>query len=134
MDKLVLSFVPIYTAFIIALGLMMFQRRMRALRQGVVSVDLFKAYSGDEPEDLRIIRNHFSSQFEVPILFFVTCMAAVQINKADFLTLLLGAVFILTRLIHSYIHLGSNNLRARAPSYFLGLVTVMIMCVHILVV
>ena len=130
--KIFLSLIPIYVVYVTFLGMLMFRRRLLALRSKQISAGYFKAYQDEAPYELKVIQNHFSNQFEVPVVFFITCVAAVILNAADILTYVLGCLFILSRFCHSYIHLGKNELRLRAGVYFSGILLIIAMWVRIL--
>ena len=123
--KIFLSLIPIYLAYIVFLGILMFRRRVLAIRSKQISPGYFRSYQADAPYDLRVIQNHFSNQFEVPLVFFMTCFAAVILNAANTLTFSMGCLFIISRIWHSYIHLGTNDIRLRAGVYLLGIIIVM---------
>jgi hypothetical protein len=132
MNREVIMLIPIYFSLIFVIAVLMFARRMRALKNRLVGIGHFKAYQGESPEDLRVIQNHFSNQFQVPVLFFVTCLSAVQLNSTSQMTVTLGYTFIASRIFHSYIHLGKNNLRYRAAAYGAGLMIIIAMWCQIL--
>lgn len=132
-EKLFLCLIPIYILYIVFLGLLMFRRRMSALRSKAIPFEYLKTYQTQAPESLRVVQNHFTNQFEVPILFFITCLAAVILKAATPLTFTLGCLFILSRMWHSFIHLGSNHLSSRASVYFAGILLILAMWIVILV-
>ncbi len=132
MDKVLLAFIPLYILFILCLGMIMFRRRLRAVKAGAIPVQYFKAYGGEVPEDLKVLQNHFSNQFEVPVLFFVTCLAAVQMGAVREVTLTLALIFFVSRVVHSFIHLGHNKPLNRARAYFVGVIVLVIMWIQIL--
>ena len=59
--------------------------------------------------------NCFRNQFELPVLFYVLTILAMITRHADFLFVVLAWIFVLTRLVHAYIHVTSNNLRDARP-------------------
>src|SRR5258708_27748703 len=46
----------------------------------------------------------FSNQFELPVLFFVLTALVLITRKADAIFVVLAWVFVISRLIHAYIH------------------------------
>ena len=133
MEKIVIGFIPAYIAFITFLGVYMFRRRAGALRAGQIPAGYFKTYQGEVPRELKVIQNCFENQFQVPILFFVTCLAAVLLGVANSLMIRLGFTFFASRLWHAYIHLGSNSLRLRPLAYAMGLIVLIGMWAVILI-
>jgi len=132
MDKYLLSLLPLYICFIVYLGVLMFKKRVLAIKNGDLNMNYFKSLQGEAPHNLKIIQNNFENQFQVPVLFFATCIAAVVLKSVTIFTLTLGCLFFISRLIHSYIHLGSNNLRKRGLAYFTGIILILVMWVQIL--
>ena len=127
-----IAIIPIYILFIIFLGILMFRKRRNAIKSGEVDLNYFKSYQGDSPLSLQVIKNNFENQFQIPVLFFLTCLAAISFGSVTKLTLVIGYSFLISRLIHCYIHLGSNNLRLRAYAYFFGIPCIMFIWIQIL--
>jgi hypothetical protein len=71
--------------------------------------------------------NAFKNQFELPVLFYVLTILSIITKNADFLFVVLAWMFVLTRIVHAYIHVTSNNLRFRGPWFGLGAVMLFIM-------
>ena len=134
MEKWVIGLIPAYFVFMTGIGFSMFFRRVHAVKTGEIRLGFFKTNAGDEPERLRVLRNHFSSQFEVPLVFFITCLAAVQLKAADMTTFIIGCIYIASRIVHSYIHLGSNKITRRAAAFMFGFIVLWAMWIHILTV
>lgn len=135
-----LILIPIYISYICLIALLMFFRRVRAIRQGNLGFGYFKSYSAPLPgkmppvvaEGLTVVHNHFVNQFQVPILFFITCLAAAQLGAVSPTLVWLGYLFVFTRVVHSIIHLGVNDIRFRALAYAMGLLTILAMWSQIL--
>ena len=125
MDKYFVSLIPIYICFIIFLGVLMFRRRYAAIKFGKIDAGYFKSYQGNVPYDLKIIQNNFESQFQIPLLFFLTVISTIQFDSVSLISVLLGYAFLFSRFLHSYIHLGKNNLRKRALSYLVGILIIL---------
>ncbi len=66
--------------------------------------------------------NNFKNQFEMPVLFFVGVAFALILRKTDYVLVALAWLFVLSRYVHAAIHLGSNDVRVRAPIYMVGVV------------
>ena len=110
--------------YIFAVGLYTFSVRVRALKSNELKISHFRSYdmNGHQvPERVIVVGRHFDNQFQLPMLFLITLVAAQTMplfNSPIILPLAWG--FVLTRLVHGYIHLGSNNVRHRALAYFSG--------------
>lgn len=121
--------------YIITLGLATFLVRFKAIKSKQLHYAHFKVYDTknyDVPE--RIIRfgRHFDNQFQVPMLFLITCVVARTTPLMNNGALpILAWSFVATRIIHTYIHLGANNVRHRALSFFAGCMIVGAMWIYI---
>ncbi|MCB0412380.1 MAG: MAPEG family protein [Bdellovibrionales bacterium] len=133
MDIWILTLIPIYIFYITFLGLIMFARRFKAVKNHKIKLSYFRSYQEESPQDLKVVQNHFSNQFEVPVLFMITCLAIAILHQGKPLLFILGVIFILLRMGHSFIHLGSNNVKHRALVYFTGIFVLLVMWVALLI-
>jgi|FLYM01.1.fsa_nt_gi hypothetical protein len=121
-----------YVFYMVLLGLLNFFVRKSSAQNKELKLSYFKAYTGDAPERVIVVGRHFDHQFQVPLLFFITCLAS-EIYKADLSTAtMLAWVFVATRIVHSFIHLTSNDVIKRAISFFAGFLVVLGMWINIL--
>ena len=79
------------------------------------------------------VANSYRNQFELPVLFYMLTILAILTKHADFLFVVLAWVFVLSRVIHAYIHVTSNELRSRGLSFGVGAVVLFIMWVIFIV-
>ncbi len=111
--------------WIFAMGISTFVVRVRAIKNKELKVSHFRTHESKEghtvPDKVIIFGRHFDNQFQVPLLFLITCVAAqtMPLYSSGYLAYLAWA-FVASRMVHSYIHLGSNNVRYRMLSYFFG--------------
>ena len=102
--------------------------RIRAVRRRDISVGFYKLYQGsEEPDELRALRRHFANLFELPILFYVACIVAYVSVQVDIFLVLLAWLFMVSRYVHSYIHLTSNIVIYRFRVYGIGLAVLVLM-------
>ena len=102
--------------------------RIRAIRRRDISVGFYKLYQGsEEPDELRALRRHFTNLFELPILFYVACIVAYVSVQVDIFLVLLAWLFVVSRYVHSYIHLTSNIVIYRFRVYGIGLAVLVLM-------
>ncbi len=102
--------------------------RIRAVRGRDISVGFYKLYQGSkEPDELRALRRHFANLFELPILFYVACIVAYVSVQVDIFLVLLAWLFVVSRYVHSYIHLTSNIVIYRFRVYGIGLAVLVLM-------
>lgn len=109
------------------LGFWLAGLRGPAFRNGEVTPEQVDLRQPNWPKHTLQVSNSFSSQFEVPVLFYVLTILAMFTKHADLLFVVLSWVFVLSRLGHAYIHVTSNNLRLRGPMFGIGAVVLAIM-------
>lgn len=116
--------VLVYIAF-----LMLRVRRTAAARGGT-SWEVFRT-RGREPELSATANANISSQFELPVLFHVCCLVLLATAGVNYLTLVLAWLFILTRYVHAFVHMTSNDMRLRFPAFALGMLILGVMWIWV---
>lgn len=97
------------------------QGRVRAVRSGRVKyseVDTKTAYS----ESVQRFMSNYQSQFELPVLFYAVLAFALIAERVDFVLIGLAWAFVGSRLVHSFVHTGSNIIATRFKVFVAGLV------------
>lgn len=103
-----------YAFYMFGIAIYLFRTRVRALKNREVEFKYYKSYSANPPPEYsRIAERHYENQFEVPTLFFPVGVMHFALGMANEVTLGLMWLFVLSRLLHSYVHLGNNNIRVR---------------------
>jgi hypothetical protein len=77
------------------------------------------------PEPARLAAANFSNQFETPVIFFALIMLAMEVGATNYIMAALAWAYVATRVVHTLVHVGSNDLRVRATVFAVG-VTVLI--------
>lgn len=131
--KLLVLLMFVYLVFLIGLGVFMFFARFRAVKTKKIHPSYFKTYQADAPDHLKVMENHYNNQFQVPVLFFIANLVAMQTQSVSGLYLTLACLFFISRMAHSYIHLGSNIVMHRAGTFFFGILTLLGLWIAILI-
>jgi hypothetical protein len=71
----------------------------------------------------------FSNQFELPVLFYVLTILEYVTHLAGIVFVVLAWVFVISRLLHAYVHVTSNVVRLRGALYGVGAFVLIIMWV-----
>ena len=79
------------------------------------------------PPRVQQISNSYHSQLQLPVLFYVLTALAIVTRHADIVFVVMAWLFVLTRLLHAYIHTGSNVVRHRFNAFALGAVILLAM-------
>ena len=119
------------TAFVFArLGFM----RVYAVKAGEIDGRFFKSYRGyDEPERLRVWSRHAINLTEMPVLFYIVVILIYVTGQSSMTLVALAWFFVLARVMHSLIHLGSNKIIHRFKIYAVSLAALLLLWVLLLI-
>ena len=84
------------------------------------------------PEPARLAAANFSNQFETPVIFFALIMLAMEVGATSYIMAGLAWTYVATRLAHTLVHVGSNDLKLRAPIFAVGVVVLFCMWVGVI--
>lgn len=129
-------FYPMFVMAIltIAVGLYLFVMRVRMSKAGKVDPRIFKLNKSKDLPDLLVqASNNFSNLFEVPVLFYVACLTAIVMQQQTMAMQILAWLFVISRLLHSYIHLTKNKIIPRLLAFITGVLLVLIMWILLLI-
>ncbi|MGH8263818.1 MAG: MAPEG family protein [Steroidobacteraceae bacterium] len=102
-------------------------RSVPLLRRGEVRAQDVDLRQPNWPRPVQQINNSYTSQFELPVLFYVLTILAYVTHHAGVLFVVLAWIFVLARLAHAYIHVTSNNIDQRGPVFGVGALVLAIM-------
>lgn len=114
--------IAFYVVYIFTLFLIVAFVRVRGVNSGEVPLEYFVTYAGQgPPEWMVVLGRHYDNQFQVPVLFLLTCIAGLRLPAGNDVVLLnLSWSFVASRLLHTAFHLGGNNVVHRLMAYALG--------------
>jgi hypothetical protein len=102
-------------------------RRDKATDAGLVNEARRPLHDDAWPDHVLQINNNIRNQFELPVLFYLLCMMLWAVNFVGPFGLAVASFFSLSRLVHLYIHTGSNHVPHRRRAFTFGLAMVVIM-------
>jgi endothelin-converting enzyme/putative endopeptidase len=73
--------------------------------------------------------DNFRNLFEVPVLFFVVCLAIAASNRVSAIQVTLAWIYVILRAMHTFIHIGYNRVIHRFYVYAASTIVVFIMWV-----
>ncbi len=87
------------------------------------AVDLKRAALDDSawPARVQQVNNNIRNQFEVPVLFYVLALILWQMNAAGAIAQTLAWLFVISRVVHAFVHTGSNSVPLRRNVFIFGL-------------
>lgn len=106
--------------------------RLGAVREGTVPLSYFALMSGAEvPEFIAKTTRHFSNLFEVPVLFYAGAVTYLALDLSNTLPISIAWAFVATRVLHTFIHLGYNNVLHRSFMFGIGNICMLAMWISI---
>ncbi len=79
------------------------------------------------PDSVIKINNNIRNQFETPVLFYVLVLVLLNLGAVGWLTQLLAWLFVLSRIAHTLVHTGTNQLPLRRRLFTFGCVVLILM-------
>lgn len=123
----------VYVFFMWISTVLMFKTRVRAIKTGQVTSKYYRAHIGDAPpEKVVVIGRHYDNQFQVPLLFFITCAFQMLMGQVNLLTVILAWLFIASRAIHSWVLLGRNILQQRVAAFAFGWLVILALWIQLI--
>ena len=121
MEKFILLPVFVQVLLTSVVMVLMGKRRIRAAKNKEISVEAFKTMNltGANEQVIATSRN-FDNQFQMPMLYLFSVLFTLQLGLADLVYVIMGAFFVLLRVVHTVVHIGSNNVRLRFNVFLLG--------------
>lgn len=123
---------PVFVLVLLTLflALWMGYERNRALTSKDVRIKDVALTKENWPERAKQVSNAYHNQYELPVLFYVLVAFAMFTRKADLIFVVLSWVFVISRLVHAYIHTTSNRVPRRFFAYAVGLLVLTVMWVY----
>lgn len=121
MEKLILLPVFVQVVLTSVVMVLMGRRRIRAAKNKEISVAAFKTMNltGANEQVIATSRN-FDNQFQMPMLYLFSVLFTLQLGLADIAYVALGAAYVLLRIVHTAVHIGSNTVRLRFNVFLLS--------------
>jgi hypothetical protein len=113
-----------------ALGL----ARNIALKRGTVSLRVFRTFSeSGETERLLAMRRNLANLYELPTIFIALCLTVFVAGLVNEVLVGLAWAFVASRVVHSAIHVTTNNVLHRFLVFVSGVTMVLVMLVVVAV-
>jgi hypothetical protein len=93
-------------------------RRVRASLAGQIGPDDFKlGESARVPGNVAIPNRNYMNLTELPVLFYAICLMFYVTARTDMTTVWLAWAYVVSRVVHSLIHLTTNNVIHRLSAF-----------------
>lgn len=100
--------------------MMMFRARVAAVRGREVKIGDIALSHENWPPGARAVSNNFINQFETPVLFFALVAIAIFLGATGWVMTLLAWIYVASRVVHTFVHTGANNVRVRLKVFGVG--------------
>ena len=106
--------------------------RVRSVRSGTVKARSYKLMNAaDYPDSVLQTTRNFNNQFEVPVLFYVACVAYMAMGVDSLFALVSAWAFVVFRVVHAYIHITYNHLLHRMTVFWLAIFAVLALWINL---
>ena len=102
-------------------------RKSKAIKAGGVDRQKAALNNSAWPEDVVKVSNNIANQFQMPNLFYVLCIFFYTTNTVNTAVLVIAWLYVLTRIIHAYIHISSNYVPARYRAFLISAICLIVM-------
>jgi hypothetical protein len=82
------------------------------------------------PTRAQQISNNYTSQLQVPVLFYVVVILALFTRAADLIFVILSWLFVVARIAHAYVHTTSNHVPTRFNVFAVGVFVLLAMWIY----
>lgn len=95
--------------------------RIAAVQQGKAQIKDYR-YGDTEnvPIKARLANRNYINLLQMPVLFYVVCLMFFVTDTVTNSVLTLAWIFVASRLVHSMIHIGYNNITHRFMSFVIS--------------
>lgn len=102
--------------------------RIDAVKTGQVKLGAFRLNNTTDmpPKILQVSRN-YSNLFEMPLFFYSAGILAIVLHLSTPSVILLSWIFVISRSVHSWIHITNNNVIHRLQAFMVGNICVLLM-------
>jgi hypothetical protein len=94
--------------------------KIREMKAGKVDMARRALHEDAWPDSVLQINNNIRNQFELPVLFYVLSFALWGLEAVGVIALVAAWLFVLSRIAHAVIHLGSNYVPNRRRAFTVG--------------
>lgn len=104
-----------------AVAIYMLTLRVSAVRSGQVKLSAFRLNHEEAmPHRMLQVARNYSNLFEMPVLFYAAGAVTLALGLNSVVISVLAWLFVGSRIIHSLIHITSNNVIRRMQAFMAG--------------
>jgi hypothetical protein len=118
--KLFLLPLMLHVLVVMIIGMRTLRARIRAVSNGQAKIHEIATDNGAWPRKAKQLGDNFSNQFETPMLWYGNAALVVSLQLVDLVLAGMSWMYLLTRLAHSYVHVGKNDVVSRMRIFLFG--------------
>ena len=113
---------PIFLHIVLVtfVGVSTIRARIASVMKGETKLRDIAITTSNWPPRVRQLGNNFDNQFDLPTTWYALCALLIATGKVDGISATLSWAFVITRYIHTYIHIGTNTVRYRMFAFLAG--------------
>jgi len=125
-----LIFLPVLLQILLTLGIYvrLGQVKEQAVRRGEVNQQRRALHEDAWPVEVLKVNNNIRNQFETPVLFYVLVICLWLLDGVGIAALLAAFAYVILRLGHAWVHLGTNVVRVRKRLFQASIITLFFLC------
>ena len=122
-------FAPVLVQVLLTLAMyvVLIRAKTRALKAGQVDLKRRALYDDAWPESVIQINNNIRNQFELPVLFYALAFTLWALDSVHYAALGAAWLFVLSRIVHAWVHTGPNTQPARRYAFTFGWALLLVM-------
>jgi hypothetical protein len=119
--QLLLAPIFLHVVLVYFIGIRTIRARIASVRSRETKLAEVALTNANWPPHIRKLSNNFDNQFDVPTTWYALCGLIIATSKTDAILAALSCAFFITRVIHTYIHIGTNDVPNRMYAYLAGI-------------
>ncbi|NCP63391.1 MAG: hypothetical protein GW763_06255 [Paraglaciecola sp.] len=131
LHTLILWPVLIQILLTISLFVLLGRRKKLAYKNNLVDPRKTALDNSAWPDDVVKVSNNIQNQFQTPVLFFVLCLSFLVLQQVSWLVLSLAWMFCILRILHAYVHVGSNYVPLRFRLFLFSVLVLLAMALSL---
>lgn len=128
-EKMIFLPVLIHILLTLSVFIALASAKKKALQEGGINEDRRGLFDDAWPNKVIQINNNIRNQFELPILFYILVMMLWQLGGVNSVAIVLAWLFVGSRVLHAYIHTGTNYVPLRRRIFTFGALMVLALSV-----
>jgi len=99
--------------------------RYMAVKAREVRVSDIALSSDGWSDKIKKVSNNYNNQMQLPLIFYIVVAFFILLGKVDLVAVVLAWAFVASRYVHTFIHVGSNQVLRRFQVFIIGAVIMM---------